>query len=300
MIADSPDVLELLRRAESYLNKRGVPNARRNAEWMMSYTLGCRSQELYIDPHRLLDYSQSEKFDRLVERRGAREPLQYILESTEFMSLPFRTLPGVFIPRPDTELLVERVEASLPPVVLSKKGSPLADEDSLAILDLCCGTGVIVVSLVRRNPGVNGVAVDIDPTAADLTKANANLNGVGGRIRCVESEAREFLKNNSRLYDAIVCNPPYVRTGDIPRLPPEIRAHEPAMSLDGGPDGLDFYRKIIPLMIGAVRSRGIVAFEIGEAQGGPVAEMLRAASLIDVEIHKDYNGLDRVITGRKA
>jgi release factor glutamine methyltransferase len=289
MIAKQPHILEALRRAEAYLTERNVPNARRNSEWMLAHVLGCPSPELYLDSQKLLTGSEIAAFDELVRRRGTREPLQYILGSTEFMSLTFETVPGVFIPRPDTEVLVESVEA-----LLAKAGKPSGG----AVLDLCCGTGVIVVSLLYRNRRLAGVAVDIDPAAAELTGRNAMRNGVAERIECVTADAIEFLETGSRRYDAITCNPPYVLTGDMDGLPPEIRAHEPPLSLDGGPDGLDFYKKVVPLLAGAVMAGGIVAFEIGDTQGAAVADMLSAASFVDVSIHQDYNGLDRVVMAR--
>ncbi|UCH84885.1 MAG: peptide chain release factor N(5)-glutamine methyltransferase [Candidatus Latescibacterota bacterium] len=289
MISKQPDILEALRRAESYLTERGVPNTRRNAEWILAHVLGCRSPELYLDPNRLLAQSEIKRFDELVQRRGAREPLQYVLGSTEFMSLTFDTMPGVFVPRPDTEVLVERVEELLASLERSRGDT---------VLDLCCGTGVIVVSLLCRYPELNGVGVDIDEDAVKLTERNALRNGVGGRIQCLQADAIDFLKSNSVRYPVVTCNPPYVESGEIEKLPPEIHTYEPARSLDGGSDGLDFYRRVIPLLGRAVQSCGIVALEIGDTQGGAVAGMLGASGFEQVRIHKDYGKLDRVVTAR--
>lgn len=290
MIAIQPDILETLRRAEAYLAERGVPNARRNAEWMLAHVLGCPSTELYLDPHRLLERSQSNQLSELVRRRGEREPLQYILGSTEFMSILFETVPGVFIPRPDTEVLVERVET-----LMGRSDS----SDGAQTLDLCCGAGVIVISLACRNGGVSGVGVDIDPRAVALTRTNAERNGVAGRIECVTVDAIEYLDTASRTFHVITCNPPYVPTGDMERLPPEIGVHEPPLSLDGGADGLDFYRRVVPHLIRALGPGGIAAFEIGDDQGAAVAGLLGAASFVEIDVHKDYTGLDRVVTARK-
>jgi release factor glutamine methyltransferase len=290
MISGQRDILGALRRAEAYLTERGVPNVRRNTEWMLAHVLGIRSPELYLDPHRLIAETDADIFDELVRRRGTREPLQYILGSAEFMSLTFEMAPGVFIPRPDTEVLIERVETLLQQTDGSKGNS---------LLDLCCGTGIIIISLLCRNGGISGVAVDIDPAAADVTRRNAERNGVIDQIVCVTGDAIEWLESNTDRFSIITCNPPYVDSGDMAGLPPEIRAHEPALSLDGGPDGLDFYRKAVPLLTRAIATGGIVAFEIGDSQGIAVADMLESAAFADVAIHQDYNGLDRVVTARK-
>lgn len=295
MFTDSTNVFSVIQEAESYLVARGVPNARRNSEWMLSHVLGCSSQELYLIPNRALERDELDSFGSLLARRGAREPLQYLLGSTEFMSLPFHSVRGVFIPRPDTEVLVEKVEALLEHRLDGRRPAPVA----IRILDLCCGSGAIGIALTSRSPHVRTVAVDIDERAVDVTRKNAELNGVTERIRCVQDDALEFLNRQPGVYDVIVCNPPYVRTEDIEQLPPEVKDHEPALSLDGGGDGLDFYRRVTPLLFRAVGPGGIVAFEIGETLSAGVAEMMKAASFDYIEVHTDYAGLNRVLTAVK-
>jgi release factor glutamine methyltransferase len=290
------DVFSVIREAESYLVERGVPNARRNAEWILSHVLKCRAPELYLTTDRSLEPSQLDAFDALLHRRGSREPLQYVLGSTEFMSLPFYSTRGVFIPRPDTEVLVEKVEELLTDKPERRAGNRHLRGSSDRILDLCCGTGAIGIALACRLPHVSCVAVDVDEAAVELTRRNAKLNGVRGRVRCVKADALEFLRRETDLYDTVVCNPPYVRTGDIKRLPPEIRDHEPSLSLDGGADGLDFYRRVTPALRDAVRPDGVIAFEIGDTLGEKVAHALNAASFCDITIQRDNNGLERVVT----
>ncbi len=299
MFTDLTDVLSVIRVAESYLIARGVPNARRNAEWILAHVLECPSQRLYLAPSRLLERRELDAYDVLLQRRGEREPLQYVLGSTEFMSLRFHSVRGVFIPRPDTEVLVEKVETLLSRRLEWRSAGAVGDGTSARILDLCCGTGAIGIALTCRLPQVHTVAVDIDERAVEVTRQNAELNGVPERIRCVRADAFEFLHRDPGVYDVVVCNPPYVRTGEIERLPPEIKDHEPPLSLDGGADGLDFYRRLAPLLGGAVRPGGIVAFEIGDTLGMAVAETMSAASFGDIEIHTDYAGLKRVVTAVK-
>jgi release factor glutamine methyltransferase len=296
MLSDLTDILQLLRDAESYLVERGVPNAKRNADWLLAHVLGCRSPELYLTPYRVIDRASREAFQSLLRRRGKREPLQYILGSAEFMSLPFHMRQGVFIPRPDTEVLVEKVEA-----LLRAQPSPRGPDNgggTLTLLDLCCGTGVIGVSLACRLARLSCTAVDVDEGAVLLAGENAVLNSVEERVHCVRSDAAEFLRREMGTYDAVVCNPPYVPTADIEGLLPEVRDYEPRLGLDGGPDGLRCYRQVIPLIPRVTASGGVVAFETGDAQGRAVAALLETAGFVSAAVHKDYGDLDRVVTAR--
>jgi release factor glutamine methyltransferase len=296
MPLDMIDIVRLLRDAESYLVERGVPNARRNTEWMLAHVLGCSSAELYLNPHRVIDRGALDAFHGLVRRRGEREPLQYILESTEFMSLPFHVRRGVFIPRPDTEVLVEIAEAL---ITRLPRRSPKGNGGGISLLDLCCGTGVIGISLVHRIPQARCTAVDIDPGAVALARENAALCGVEDRVLCMEVDATVFLRDRVGEYDAVVCNPPYVPSGDIEGLLPELRDHEPVIGLDGGADGLRFYRELLPLVPRATVPGGIVAFEIGDTQAEAVTAIVQSASFSDIAVHRDYRNLDRVVTARR-
>lgn len=275
-----------LKRAETHLVGHDVPNARRNAEWMLCHSLGWSMLDVYVQSAVALDDAQASRYWEIVERRANREPLQYILESTEFMSLPFDVRRGVFVPRPETELLVESVEASL-------RARPLYQP--LGALDLCCGSGIVGVSLAYRVPNLDVVAVDVAPAAVALTATNAERNGVADRVRAVEMDAFAFLEGSGERFSAIVCNPPYISTGELAALPREVREHEPMLALDGGEDGLDFYRKVVPLLARCLHADGFVAVEIGDTQGASVSALLRDAGFGVVEVAKDYAGCDRVV-----
>jgi release factor glutamine methyltransferase len=279
-------IRELLNRAEGHLVRHGVPNARRNAEWMLCHTLGWSMLDLYVHSGERLKDERLEAYWRRVERRGRREPLQYILGSTEFMSLPFDVHPGVFVPRPDTEVLVERAEMLL-------RARPL--HEPLTVLDLCCGSGIIGVSLAHRIGNLTVTAVDVAPEAAELTAHNAALNGVADRVRVIQSDAIAFLEGNRRRFGAVLCNPPYITTGELAALPREVREHEPMTALDGGADGLDFYRKVVPRLRAHVARDRFVMFEIGDTQGAAVSSMLGEAGFSQLEIVKDLAGRDRVV-----
>jgi len=293
MLSDITDILRTLKDAEAYLVERGVPNARRNAEWMLGHVLDCRSPDLYLNPYRVIDRRDLDAFHALVARRGARQPLQYILGSTEFMSLPFRMKPGVFIPRPDTEVLLEVVENRLGWEPLDASSGRAA-----RILDLCCGAGVIGISLLHRHRRAECVAVDLSPQAVALAGTNAAKNGVEARYRCLEADALEFARSSGERFDLIVCNPPYVPSAEIEKLLPEIKDHEPRIALDGGPDGLDFYRQLIPALPGIARAPAWVTLEIGDSQGTAVKALLEENGLVEAAIQRDYAGLERVAAAR--
>lgn len=307
---DSPNVSDLIRGGELELVINGVPNARRNAEWMLSHVLGCRAADLYLDTSRQPGADEVNRYRELIGRRSSREPLQYIVGNTEFMSLPFETRPGVFIPRPDTECLAEIAEACL-----NAWTGP-----SRTVLDLCCGSGVIGVSLASRVSNVHLTAVDINPSAVALTLSNAARNGVATRTVAVQSEGIAFVRTSGVRFDMIVCNPPYIAASEMEALPPEVARHEPPESLDGGADGLDFYRALaepawralVPggwllLEIGSQQARDVITILNGE---NPAASTRRAAasvsgfstkstSFVDIAVHRDYAGCDRVVVARR-
>jgi release factor glutamine methyltransferase len=281
-------IRDWLQRAETHLVTHDVPNARRNAEWMLCHSLGWSMLDVYVQSAIALNDERARRYWEIIERRANREPLQYILESTEFMSLPFDVRRGVFVPRPETELLAEAAEARL-------RAQPL--HRPLVALDLCCGSGIVGVSLANRVPNLDVVAVDVAAAAVALTATNASRNAVADRVRAVEMDAFAFLGEDGERYTAIVCNPPYISTGELAALPREVREHEPMLALDGGEDGLDFYRKVVPLLARRLHADGFVAFEIGDRQGASVAALLRDAGFGSVEVAKDYAGCDRVVVG---
>jgi len=285
---------------------RGVPNARRNAEWLLAHVLACRSADLYLDTRYVPAPAQRKAYERLLERRGAREPLQYILGMTEFMSLPFYAVPGVFIPRPDTEILVERIEEHLIRANDSPSGAgdvswmarALRNTTPRVLLDLCSGSGVVAVSIVKRVARTVATAVDVSPMATDVAAKNAELNCVGRRVDCICADAVEFLERNERCFDVIACNPPYVPSDDIASLAPEIQLHEPRLGLDGGRRGLDFYCAIVRSLRRSLKPGGAAFFEIGAGQAESVCELLAGESLDELTVHKDYAGNDRVVVAR--
>ncbi len=279
-------IRELLNRAENHLVDRGVPNARRNAEWMLCASLGISMLDLYVRSRENLEPAVIAAYWSQVERRAAREPLQYILGNTEFMGLPFIVRPGVFVPRPDTEVLVENAEKRL-------RALPL--HEPVLVLDLCCGSGIIGVSIAKRVPNAGVTAVDVSDAAVELTADNAALNGVPDRVRLVQDDAVEYLDGTADRFAAILCNPPYIASGELSGLPREVREHEPMLALDGGADGLDFYRRAIPRMVRCLLPGGFVMVEIGDTQAAEISALFREAGFSEIHVIKDLAGRDRVV-----
>jgi release factor glutamine methyltransferase len=198
----------------------------------------------------------------------------------------------VFIPRPETETLVETALSFL---------ESRSIFEPVAALDLCCGSGAVGVSLAHLVSNLSVCAVDIDIDAVMLTRRNARLAGVSERVEAAQVDAVSLLEQgfaeNWPAFTVIACNPPYIATRDLGSLPPEVRNWDPPEALDGGPDGLDFYRGVIPLLQRRLVSGGAVAFEIGDNQGDAVSQMLCNAGFGAVKILPDYAGRDRVVIG---
>lgn len=288
------DIRQLLKHGEAHLNECGLPNARRNAEWMLCASLECSVLELYTKSTDGVADDAARAYRHMIERRGRREPLQYILGSTEFMSLTFEVGSGVFVPRPETEALVEQSEQLL-------REMPL--HSPLSVLDLCCGSGTVGVSLAARIPDAQVIAIDLQKPAVTMTIRNARRNGVSRRVRVLRDDAVAFLEDPPAIdaperYSAIVCNPPYIETGLLSALPREVRDHEPMEALDGGLDGLDVYRRVSPHLSRRLEAHGFVAFEVGDTQGEAVRTIFEQAGLASGRIVKDYAGKDRIVVAR--
>jgi release factor glutamine methyltransferase len=281
---------QVIRRAERHLVQHGVPNARRNAEWIFCETLHWPLIDLYVNSHAPMNDQSLSSFWELIKRRARREPLQYILGNTSFMSSVYQVRPGVFVPRPETEVLVEHALELLFEVPLDRP---------LSVLDLCCGSGIIGVALADRIGNLAVTSVDASPEAVELTESNAGYTRVAERVTLVCEDAFEYLGRSDARFTAILCNPPYIATPELATLPPEVRDFEPRAALDGGPDGLDFYRRVIPMLPAHLASGGFVMFEIGNTQADAVSALLRGTGFANVEVSRDLSGRDRVVTARQ-
>ncbi len=272
------------------LGEKGIENPRLDAELLLRETLKINSVELYLHFHRPLTPPQFAHYKSLLNKRIRGEPIQHILGRREFWSLDLKVTPEVFIPRPETELLVEEVLKIF------------RDERSLALrfMDVGTGSGAIAIALARELKRCSILAEDISWRAILLARENASVHGVSGRIRFLVGNLFSALKEGESRFDLIFSNPPYIPSATIEILPKEIAEFEPRVALDGGPDGLAFFRNIVMGAGPFLKTGGWLVLEVGEEQGRAVAEMIRNAGSFESPcIIGDHGGLDRVIRARK-
>ncbi len=284
-------VRELIQVTTDYLEGKDVTSARLNAERLLADALGLSRIELFMEHDRPVVGKELDMFRDFVRRRAAGQPLQTILGITEFYSRTFRTEAGVFIPRPETEHLVEAGVGLLRPEKMNLL-SPLA-------VEVGCGTGIIGISLALEVPGLTVFATDINQRALDLANRNAHALGVETRMNFLSGSRFDPLPDRlQHKVELLISNPPYIKTGDIAELSREVADHDPLEALDGGADGLVFYRALASQMGKWVRPGGHVALEIGSDQGTDVPEILSSSGAEDIVVIKDYAGLDRVVVAR--
>lgn len=261
------------------LQQAGIGEALLDARLLLEAVCGTDQNTLLAHGDRPVTEQQKESYVNYIEQRSCHVPLQHITGYQEFMGLRFLVSPAVLIPRQDTETLVEEVMRFL--------------HDGMRILDLCTGSGCILLSLLRYSNDCVGVGSDLSEDALLVAKENASLLGLEADFIC--SDLFEKIEGK---YEIIVSNPPYIRSGDIPGLMEEVREHDPMMALDGGEDGLSFYRRIIAQAGSYLHFGGMLFLEIGADQAQEVAEYMSKAGYRDVTVCKDLAGLDRVVYGR--
>ena len=249
--------------------------------------LECSRSELHLRAHQPLTPAQNATYRNLIHRRANRIPLQHLLGNTEFYGLPFRTSPDALIPRPETETLIE--------VTLNQ----LNTCTNPRILDIGTGSGIIAITLSKALPGSHVIATDISRKALRLASQNAHLNGVLDRISFLQTDLlTPFATPES--FHAILSNPPYIPSNAIHALQPEVRTFDPRLALDGGCDGLDFYRKIIPASIPLLAPGGLLGLEIGHDQANAVTQLLeRQMGLTHIATHTDLGGHPRVVLAQR-
>lgn len=279
-----PTVLDLLNKSASYLAARGSSSPRLDAEVLLADILGCTRIQLYVGFDRGLDEKAVDLYRQAIVRRGKREPVAYITGRKEFMGRDLSVSREVLVPRPETELMAEAaVEAA--------KGlrKPL-------IAELCCGTGAAGIHLAISVPEARVVLTDISEGALEVAKGNVAQYGLSERVGLYQGDLFDALPEDlSGKFDVIMANPPYIMSSEIEGLEPEVSVHEPRLALDGGPDGLDFYRKISARASLWIKPGGTLVMEIGSRQAEAVTSMLSAAGFRDVSVMKDLAGLDRVV-----
>lgn len=263
------------------LSEAGLEEAAWDARLLLEYVCGTTRNDLLVHGDREVTIDLQEQYFNYIHRRQARIPLQHITGVQEFMGLEFAVNEHVLIPRQDTEILVEEV---------------MKDEhDGCRILDMCTGSGCILISLLHYSNWCEGVGVDISVNALEVAGKNAQtILAEEKRPTFIESNLFEKVEGT---FDIIVSNPPYIRTAVIDTLMPEVKDHEPMQALDGDEDGLFFYRRIVEEASKYLNKGGRLYFEIGHDQGSEVSAMLEEAGFKQVRVVKDYAGLDRVVCG---
>ena len=296
-------VLKIIQWTTEYLKGKGIENPRLDSEVLLSHLLKLDRVGLYLNYDRLLSKEELSSFREMVKRRGGREPLQYITGHQEFWSLDFKVTPDVLIPRPETEILVEEAIK-----VVSGQGSGASESRSPIILDLCTGSGCIAVSLAKEFENAVVYAVDISDAALKVARENSERHGVKDRVTFLSGDLYKAFENRPPitdhrplLFDLVVSNPPYVKSEDIPNIQPEVRDYEPRMAVDGGPEGLDFYKRIVSGAPAHLLSGGWLMVEVGEGQAATVSEMMKnTGSFESISTAKDLAGIDRVVKGKKS
>ncbi len=281
------------------LEEAKVAEAKTDARLLLEAVCGTDRNTLLAHPELVVTEAQEENYVNLIEKRAKRIPLQHITGSQDFMGLEFYVNKDVLIPRQDTEILVEEV---MPHV-----------HDGMRILDLCTGSGCILISLLQYSNHCAGVGTDLSGAALQVAAQNAEhilaVKGMSVRmgdaafvrdeVHFVQGDLFEALNQpeTDEKIDIIVSNPPYIATDVIPTLEPEVAVHEPMAALDGGEDGLSFYRRIIACAGKYLTRGGMLFFEIGYDQAEAVVRLMADAGFVDCEVKKDYAGLDRVVFG---
>jgi len=279
-------IVEALKLAEDYLTRHEVSSPRLSSELILSHILQCSRLDLYLRFDEKLSGDELTLFRESLKKRAEHFPVQYITGEVEFFSLPFRVEEGVFIPRPETELLVEWVEEIV------------GGEEELWFVEFGVGSGVISGTLASRHPGWKGVAVDISEKAVRCALDNFRRLGVSDRVSLLVSDGFGSLQGGKD-FDIVVANPPYIPTGSIKDLEPEVSIFENRTALDGGENGLAFYPVIVREGIGLLKEGGVMILEVGHGQMDDVSGILRDAGFVGVEGRKDYNGFERLVKGMK-
>lgn len=274
--------------ARQRLTQAGIDSPGGDAALLAQHFLGLDRTGLAIHGEETPAPEQEAAFLQAVEERASRRPLQYILGQWDFLGLSLSVGEGVLCPREDTIVLVEELARRL-------QGVPAP-----AGVDLCAGTGAVALGLLTLLPEITAQCVELSPHALPYLETNLKQYGQG-QVTCLTGDVlnREFAASFApNSLDFVASNPPYIETGELPTLQPEVQ-QEPSLALDGGEDGLIFYRAIGELWLPSLKPGGVVAVEIGESQGAAVAEIFQQSGVEAVEIHQDWAGLDRVVSGRK-
>ncbi len=276
---------ELLFHTIHRLKAAGVEHPRLEAQILLSKLLAISRTKAAAGLIPPLSEKNRFELENLIQRRTLRCPLPYLIGESEFYSLSFTVTRETLIPRPETELLVDWGLG-----VIKERGKVMA-------ADVGTGSGCIITSLLVNAPEAQGLAIDISLTSLLVAMSNASRHGVKDRINFIQGDL--LSQNAQEQFDLILSNPPYIPSLDIETLEPEVRVYEPRLALDGGPDGLDFYRKLITQSLGALRQGGWLGVEVGIEQANLVRDLFKSERFSNIEIHNDLGGIPRIVCAQR-
>lgn len=284
-------VKDALEWTAAYLGRKGTLAPRRSAEWLLSAATGLSRVELYAHHERPLTPDERTSLRAGIERRAAGEPLQYVTGEVAFRHLVLHVRPGVFIPRPETEVLVDSVLDRLP---------RRPEGEGVVVVDLCAGSGAVALSIAQERPDATVHATEIVPETAVVARENAERSGLSDRVTILDGDLFGPLPKELRgRVDAVVSNPPYIPTADLAALPAEVAAFEPRVALDGGEDGLDVARRIMAEAREWLVPGGLLAMEVDASRAAATDREMRAW-YEGVDTLADLTGRDRIVLGSTA
>jgi release factor glutamine methyltransferase len=305
------NVLEGIQKSADFLTKKGVESPRLHAELLLAHLLKLPRMKLYLNFERALTDSETDNLRELVRRRGQREPLQHIVGSTSFCGLEIAVNRHVLVPRPETELLAEEAWKFLsgrnphPHPLSHLMGEGGRKPDEVSALDFGTGSGCIAIALARHCPGAKIYALDVSEDALKTAVENAKLNQVADRIQFLLGDGFSALGRvqdgappAETVFDVIVSNPPYIASAEIDTLDPEVRDHDPRGALDGGTDGLDFYRRLAAEGRRFLKPAGRVMVEFGDGQAEAIKKIFEAQNWVVEAILEDYTQRQRILVAR--
>ena len=267
------------------LRESGVEASTLEARELVCFGTGKNREELTRDSRLYASPEREAQVRRLVERRMAGEPVAYLIGEWEFYGLPLDISQDVLIPRADTEVLAEQAIAYIQQL------------GECRVLDLCAGSGCVGLAIASQAPQARVVLGEIDDSALKICRQNIRRNSLSARVTPIQMDAREKPARSLGEFQCIISNPPYIPTGDIAGLEPSVRDYEPHMALDGGADGMDFYRTITEQWKEALAPGGRLYFEVGIGQADPVLRLMRSQGFGDLQIIKDHHKIPRVVLG---
>ena len=295
-------VKEMLTMGEKQLMDSDIADATRDCKILYCYMTDTPFSKIILEYQNMLQDRLCEKYFELIDRRSSGEPVQYIMESQEFMGLEFIVNENVLIPRQDTETLVEDALEIINTGTLRGEDMDVKRKE-WDILDLCTGSGAIGVSLARIANKVNVTCSDISEGAIKVAKENAQKHGVAKSVKFEQGDLfKPFSKHfRKQKFDMIISNPPYIKSSVIPTLQKEVCEHEPLSALDGGESGLDFYERIVSGVGSHLRKGGVLLLEIGHDQGEAVSGLLsRNGDFTSIRVLKDLANRDRIVFAKKS